>query len=114
MRMPDTGVRISLPPSVTSMTWSASSTGKDATMRPVLLGERHRDDAFAAAAGGAVLVGRRALAETALGHREHELLGRRQFDIALLAQLDRADCLLGVSAARLLLAVGRAARRWRA
>src|SRR6185312_2711267 len=36
MRIPATGVRISLPWSVTIMIWSASSTGKDATSRPVL------------------------------------------------------------------------------
>src|SRR6476660_1844642 len=42
-----------------------------------LLGECHGDDAFAAAAGGAVLVGRRALAEAALRHRQYELLRRR-------------------------------------
>src|SRR5262245_10390576 len=35
IRMPDTVVRISLPASVTSITWSASSTGKEPTMRPV-------------------------------------------------------------------------------
>src|SRR6266511_6466334 len=35
-----------------------------------LAGHRHGDDAFATAAGGAVLVGRAALAEAALGDRE--------------------------------------------
>ena len=34
MRMPSTGQRISWPPSVTSMIWSVSSTGNDATSRP--------------------------------------------------------------------------------
>src|ERR1700688_5108458 len=34
----------------------------------VLFGDRHRDDAFAAAAGGAVFVGRGALAETFFGN----------------------------------------------
>ena len=50
----------------------------------------HCDDAFAAAAGDAVFVGRRALAEAALRDRQDELLGRPQLDIALLAELDRA------------------------
>ena len=36
MRMPATGVRISLPWSVTSMTWSLSSTGNEPTIWPVL------------------------------------------------------------------------------
>src|SRR6185437_8094602 len=36
MRMPLTGQRINCPPSVTSMIWSASSIGNEATMRPVL------------------------------------------------------------------------------
>ncbi len=34
MRMPSTGMRMSWPPSVTSMIWSLSSTGKDATSLP--------------------------------------------------------------------------------
>src|SRR3984893_1284545 len=43
----------------------------------VLLGDRHGDDAFAAAAGGAVLVGRGALAKAFFRDCEHELLGFR-------------------------------------
>ncbi len=35
MRMPLTGQRISCPPSVTSMIWSASSTGKEAISGPL-------------------------------------------------------------------------------
>src|SRR5580658_6283361 len=35
--------------------------------------DRHRDDAFAAAAGGAVLEGRGALAVAVDGHRQHHL-----------------------------------------
>src|SRR6202040_279429 len=46
-------------------------------------GHRHGDDAFAAAPGGAVFVGRRALAVAALAYREHELLRRRHFHVAL-------------------------------
>src|SRR5580692_9406153 len=56
----------------------------------VLFGDRHGDDAFAAAAGGAVLVGRGALAEAFFGNRQHELLGFGHDDIALLAELDGA------------------------
>src|SRR5215470_10956568 len=41
--------------------------------RAVALAHVHGDDAFAAAAGDAVLVGRRALAVAALGDRQHEL-----------------------------------------
>src|SRR5215813_14851657 len=62
-----------------------------------IAGHRHGDNAFAAAPGGAVLVGRAALAEPALGDREHELLGLRHFHIALLAELDRAARLLDVA-----------------
>src|SRR5262245_20281345 len=47
----------------------------------VALGHVHRDDAFAAAAGGAVLVGRAALAEAVLRDGEHELLGSRQVGV---------------------------------
>ena len=86
MRMPSTGQRINWPPSVTSMIWSLSSTGNDATSRPVLFGDRHGDDAFAAAAGGAVLVRRRALAEAFFGDRQHELLRGRQVHVALPGQ----------------------------
>src|SRR3978361_1181657 len=52
--------------------------------------DRHRAKTFAAAVGDAVLVGRRALTEASLGHRQDELLGRRHLDIALLAEFDRA------------------------
>src|SRR5205823_3977370 len=54
------------------------------------LGDRHGNDAFAAAASGAVFVRRRALAETFFRNREHELLRRRHVDIAGLAKFDRA------------------------
>src|SRR5207244_2042702 len=69
-----------------------------------LAGHRHGDDAFAPAAGGAVFVGRGALAKTALGNGEHEFFRRRHFDVALLALLDpaiggRLRCLLGVTGA---------------
>src|SRR5216684_8088383 len=55
----------------------------------VLLADRHRDDAFAAAAGDAVLVGRGALAVAVFGQREDELLGRAHGGVALLRKLDR-------------------------
>src|SRR5256885_16679800 len=41
----------------------------------------HRHDAFAAATGGAVLVGRRALAHAVFRDRQHKLPGLRHFDI---------------------------------
>ena len=44
----------------------------------VALVDDHGDDAFAAAAGDAVVVGRGALAEAALGHGQHVLLARRR------------------------------------
>src|SRR6266508_1432691 len=80
-----------------------------------LTGQRHGDDAFAAAAGGAVLVGRVALAEAALRQRQDELLGRRHLHIAPLAELDgvidrRFLRLVGVGD-DLFLAVGAAAHR---
>src|SRR5215510_15826994 len=56
----------------------------------VALAHVHCHDAFAAAAGDPVFVGRRSLAVAALRDREHELLGRRHLYIALLAELDRA------------------------
>src|SRR5690242_21247235 len=43
--------------------------------------DAHRDDAFAAAAGGAVLVGRGALAVAVDGDGQHHLFRRRHFDI---------------------------------
>src|SRR5581483_6320211 len=58
----------------------------------------HRDDAFAAAAGDPVLVGRGALAVAALRNGQNKLLGRRHLDITLLAKLDRAVRLLGILA----------------
>src|SRR5262245_36322059 len=61
-----------------------------------LAGDRHGDDAFAATAGGSIFVRRTALAKAALGERQHELLGLRHFYIALLAELDRAGCLLRI------------------
>src|SRR5436190_3882651 len=45
--------------------------------RAVALAVVHGDDAFAAAAGGAVFERGGALAVAALGNRQHELLGRR-------------------------------------
>src|ERR1700691_3835416 len=72
---------------------------------PVLLGDRHGDDAFAAAVGSAVLVGRRALAETLFGNRQHELFGGGQFRIAGLAELDRAGRLFGIAAVAAVAAV---------
>src|SRR3954453_7830474 len=56
--------------------------------------DRHRDDAFAAATGGAVLERGRALAHALLGDGEHELLGLRHLDIALFAELEVGACLL--------------------
>src|SRR5450631_2192598 len=58
--------------------------------RAVALAVVHGDDAFAAAAGGAVFERRGALAVAALGNRQHELLRRRELHIALLAELDGA------------------------
>src|SRR5215472_6117813 len=77
----------------------------------VALGHVHRDDAFAAAAGGAVLVGRAALAEAVLRDGEHELLGSRQVGVTLLAELDRSRRLLGVAGRLLFVAVAAAAHR---
>src|SRR5262249_61495319 len=56
--------------------------------RAIALAHVHGDDAFSTAAGDPILVGRGALAEAALGDGEHELLGRRHFHVALLAELD--------------------------
>src|SRR5215813_7361474 len=81
--------------------------------RAVALAHIHGDNAFSAAAGDAVFVGRRALAVAALGDREHELLGRRHFHIALLAELDGAARLFGVRRALLRLPVDAAADRTR-
>src|SRR5215472_16359718 len=50
--------------------------------RAVALAHIHGDNAFSAAAGDAVFVGRGAFAEAAFGHAEHELLGRRHFYVA--------------------------------
>src|SRR6185503_16217039 len=58
--------------------------------------DAHRDDAFAAAIGDAVLVGRRALPHALLGDGQHELFGSRHLDVTLFAELDRAGCLLGI------------------
>src|SRR5262249_549284 len=77
--------------------------------RAVALAHIHAHDAFSAATGDAVFVGRRALAVAALGDREHELLGRRHFHIALLAKLDGAARLFGVGRALLRLPVDAAA-----
>src|SRR5262249_50996576 len=51
----------------------------------VALAHVHGDDAFPAATSDAVFERRGALAVTAFGNREHELLGRRHFHVALLA-----------------------------
>src|SRR5215510_7184787 len=82
--------------------------------RAVALAHIHGDDAFSAATGDAVFVGRRALAVAALGDREHELLGRRHFHIALLAELDGAARFFGVGRAFLRLPVDAAPDRARA
>src|SRR5262249_24058618 len=55
----------------------------------VALAHVHRNDAFSATTSDAVLERRGALAVTAFGNREHELLGRRHFHVALLAKRDR-------------------------
>src|SRR5438876_3865158 len=81
--------------------------------RAVALAHIHGDDTFSAAAGDAVFVRRRALAVAALGDREHELLGRRHFHIALLAELDGAARLFGVGRAFLRLPVDAPADRTR-
>src|ERR1700726_608221 len=75
---------------------------------PVLFGDRHGDDAFAAAAGGAVLVRRRALAEAFFRNGEHKLLGFRHYDVALLAKLDCTIGFLTIDAVLLALPVGAA------
>src|SRR5215831_18207797 len=64
--------------------------------RAVALAIVHGDNAFAAAAGGAVFERGGALAVAALRGGEHELLGRRKIHIALLAKLDGAGRLLGI------------------
>src|SRR6185369_26480 len=64
--------------------------------------DAHRDDAFAAAAGGAVLVGRGALAVAVDGDRQYDLLLRRHLDIALGRKLDRGRRLLGFRIGRFL------------
>src|SRR5262249_29631382 len=58
--------------------------------------DAHGDDAFTAATGGAVLERRGPLAVAVLRDGQHELLGRRHLDIALLAELHGASGLLGV------------------
>src|SRR5215831_7961517 len=82
--------------------------------RAVALAHIHGDNAFSAAAGDAVFVGRGAFAEAAFGHAEHELLGRRHFYVALLAELDGAARLFGVGRAFLRLPVDAAPDRARA
>ena len=106
MRMPETGVRISLPcvghqhDLVGLLDRERGDQLADLRLEhelaALLLPDVHGDDAFAAAAGDAVLVGRGALAVAALRQRQHELLGRRHFDIALFAELDRRHRLLAV------------------
>src|SRR5664279_1448430 len=76
-----------------------------------LLGQRHGDDAFAAAAGGPVFIRRRALAVAALRQRQHELLGRRQFDVALRTEFDRPYRLLALRRRSLFLGTGAAPDR---
>src|SRR6185312_11980612 len=72
--------------------------------RAIALADVHGDDAFAASAGDAIFVGRRALAVAAFGNREHELLRRGHRHVLLLTQL---DCVVP-SGFRTLLGVGRA------
>ena len=123
MRMPFDRQRISWPPSVTSMIWSASSTGKEATSWPIfslIVSEPFLPSQIAMATMPlpprpviAVLVGRGALAVAALGDGQDELLGRRHLDIALLAQARSCSAPLASSASSrslLVLAVGRGAR----
>src|SRR5262245_28993947 len=69
----------------------------------VTLAHVHRHDAFAAAAGDPIFVGRGPLAVSALRDREHELLGRRHFHVTLLAELDRT----GNPGLRRVLGIGR-------
>src|SRR6516164_2667910 len=82
--------------------------------RAVALAHIHGDDTFSAATGDAIFVGRRALAVAALGDREHELLGRRHFHVALLTELDGAARFFGVGGAFLRLPVDAAPDRARA
>src|SRR5450631_2419328 len=79
--------------------------------RSVALAVVHGDDAFAAAAGGAVLERRGTLAVAALRDGEHELLGGGEVDVALLAELDGAGRLLeiGLGVVRLLWGIVEAA-----
>ena len=71
------------------------STGNEATSGPIsrrmlptiVLAVVHGDDAFAAAPGDPIFVRRRALAEAALRHGEHELFGRPHLFVTLLAEL---------------------------
>src|SRR6516165_1383042 len=120
MRMPSTRVRMSWPPSVTSTSWSPSSTGNEAINLPVfflIVPSRSRTSMATMPfppRPDTVFVRRRALAVAALGDREHELLGRRHFHIALLAELDGAARLFGVERALLRLAVDAATDRTRA
>src|SRR5262249_33123254 len=79
----------------------------------VLFGDRHGDDTFAAASGGAVLVGGGALAEALFRNREHELLDRRHFDVAALAKLDRALGLPLIQAVLLAVAIASTPHRVR-
>ena len=82
--------------------------------RAVPLVDRHGDDAFAAAPGDPVLVGRRALAVAVLRDGQDELLGGAHLGVALLGELAagrRLASSLGVAAGllRLALAAHRAA-----
>src|ERR1700732_4895873 len=103
-------------PSAVSKTitpWVERPAMRAAAERAVALAPTHGDDTFSAATGDAVFVRRRALAVTVLGDREHKLLGRRHFHIALLAELDGAARLFGVGRAFLRLPVDAATNRAR-
>ena len=62
---------------------SLSSTGMEATSGPLRVIDRHGDDAFAAAPGDPVFVGRGALAIAIGGNRQNDLFRRRHGGIAL-------------------------------
>ena len=85
MRMPSTGTRISWPPIGDEHDLVALLDREGADQPAVPLVDGHGDDAFAAASGDAVLVGRGALAVAVLRHREDELLVRAHLGVALAA-----------------------------
>src|SRR5215467_4090481 len=62
--------------------------GKRGHQRTVALVHDHGDDAFAATAGAAVVVGGGSFPKAAIGHREHKLLARRELGVPLRRELD--------------------------